>query len=88
MRHEDAICRRLPATATKEERHRDHRERMHARHAKHARWRGERQAFWASRKGQKQTRWIIRANVSSAHPDYGMTHAENAQRQAFREMGE
>jgi hypothetical protein len=35
-----------------------------------------------SREYKRSLSWTIRANLSSSHPDYGMTHAEHARRKA------
>ncbi len=73
-------CYRLPSTATKAERTAAHRARMRRKLASRGPIHAARQAHWSTRTGAKQLRWLIRANLSAGHPDYGMTHAEHARR--------
>lgn len=82
----EAECKRLPVTATKEERTARHRERMLARHRRRAKDRED--ALAASKRRRtwlKRTLPVATANLSRHHPDYGMSPAEHAQRKAFRE---
>ena len=77
-------CQRLPVTATKAE-------RLEAHRAKVVRKARERAARFQShlkerdtRGYQRRMRWLLRANLSSSHPDYGMTHAEHVRAKAKR----